>query len=454
MARTLIRDIDYLLTDTEKEPLRGWSLVIEGKSIEWMGDQPPKELKPDRTIDGRGHLFLPGLINAHHHFFQSLTRNLPQAQNAKLFDWITENIKVWRHLDHEMVESAARTVAVELLLSGCTTAVDHCYLHPRQAPEIPSHEIRAVRDVGLRFHLARGSLSPGFGLHPDIVQEDDAVHKAAQSVIEEWHEPEPLGMTRICVGPCTLFMAGADLYRESRRMADGYPEVQCHTHVAETKDEEEFCLSRFGKRPFNLMEELGWMDERCFHAHSVWLNKREVKRMAKGGAGVAHCPVSNMRLSSGIAPVVDMLRAGVKVGIGVDGSASNDSSHLFAEARQSLLIQRIRYSESDISARDVLTMATKGGAAVLGREDIGALAPGKAADVIGVNLNQIQFAGANHDYVAALIFCGVPRVDYSFVNGELRVDKGEVVGVDLAEVIARQNEMALKLVRQASDAGD
>ena len=451
MAKTLIRDIDYLVTDTEQEPHRGWSLVLEGQSVEWMGPEPPADLRPDRAIDGRGHLFMPGLINTHHHFFQSLTRNLPQTQDAKLFEWIAESFKVWRHLDHDMAAVAARTVAVELLLSGCTTAVDHCYLHPRHSPEIAFHEIQAVQEVGLRFHLARGSLSPGFDLHPDIVQEDDVVHKATQALIEQWHKPEPCGMTRICVGPCAPFNAGADLYRESRKMADSYPGVQCHTHLAETRDEEEFCLSRFGKRPFDFMEEVGWLDGRCFHAHSVWLNDGEVNRMATSGAGVAHCPVSNMRLGSGIAPVADMLRAGVNVGIGVDGSASNDSSHLFYEVRQSLLIERIRYSESDISARDVLTMATKGGAAVLGRDDIGTLAPGKAADVIGVNLNQIQFAGANHDYVAALVFCGVPRVDYSFVNGELRIDKGEVVGVDLGEVIARQNEMALKLVQKAVD---
>ncbi|MBI2880521.1 MAG: amidohydrolase family protein [Candidatus Tectomicrobia bacterium] len=452
MAKTLIRDIDYLLTDTRKEPLRGCSLLIDGPTIGWIGREPPKDLRPDRTIDGRGHLFLPGLINTHHHFFQSLTRNLPQSQDAKLFDWITENFKVWRHLDHGMAAAAARTVAAELLLSGCTTSVDHCYMHPRHSPEIAAHEIQAVREMGLRFHLARGSLSPGFDLHPDIVQDDDLVHKATQSLIEDWHEAGPFGMTRICVGPCSLFNARMDLYRESRKMADSYPGVQCHTHLAETRDEDAFCLGRFGKRPFDLMEEVGWVDGRCFHAHSVWLDDGEVGRMATAGAGVAHCPVSNMRLGSGIAPIVGMLRAGVHVGLGVDGSASNDASHLFDETRQSLLIQRIRYSESDITARDVLTIATRGGAAVLGRDDIGTLAPGKAADVIGVRLNQIQFAGAVHDYVAALIFCGVPRVDYSFVNGEMRVEKGEVVGVDLEEVIARQNEMALRIVKKAAEA--
>ena len=451
MSTTLIRDIDLLLTDVDEEPLQGASLLIEGPRIRSIGADIASDIQPDRTIDGRGHLFMPGLINTHHHFFQSLTRNLPQTQDAKLFDWIVENFKVWRNLDHEMAASAGTTIAVELLLSGCTTAVDHCYIHPRHSPEIASHEIRAVREVGLRFHLARGALSPGFDLDPEIVQEDDVVHKATQSLIEEWHEAEPCGMTRICVGPCSPFNAGIDLYRESRKMADSYPGVQCHTHLAETKDEEAYCARHFGKRPFDFMEDLGWMDERCFHAHSVWLSDVEVKRMAGLGGGVAHCPVSNMRLSSGIAPVVEMMRAGVNVGLGVDGSASNDSSHLFNEARQSLLIQRIRYSESDISARDVLRIGTRQGAAVLGRDDIGTLAPGKAADVIGVNLNQIQFAGANHDYVAALVFCGVPKVDYSFVNGELRVDKGEVVGLDIGQVIAKQNEMALKLVRKAAD---
>ena len=450
MSTTLIRDIDLLVTDIDEEPLQGASLLIEGATVRSIGADVASDIRPDRTIDGRGHLFMPGLINTHHHFFQSLTRNLPKTQDAKLFDWIVENFKIWRNLDNEMAASAGRTIAVELLLSGCTTAVDHCYIHPRRSPEIAAYEIRAVRDVGLRFHLARGALSPGFDLDPEIVQEDDAVHKATQSLIEEWHEAEPCGMTRICVGPCAPFNASADLYRESRKMADSYPGVQCHTHLAETKDEEEYCTHHLGKRPFDFMEDVGWMDERCFHAHSVWLSGDEVKKMAGSGGGVAHCPVSNMRLSSGIAPVVDMLRAGVNVGLGVDGSASNDSSHLFNEARQSLLIQRIRYSESDISARDVLRMGTKTGAAVLGRDDIGVLAPGKAADVIGVNLNQIQFAGANHDYVAALVFCGVPKVDYSIVNGELRVDKGEVVGVDIGQVIAKQNEMALKLVRKAA----
>lgn len=451
MSTTLIRNIDLLVTDVEEAPLKGAYVLIEGNQIQSTGEEVPADAKPDRTIDGRGHLFMPGLINTHHHFFQSLTRNLPQTQDAKLFDWIVENLKVWRNLDHEMAASAGRTIAVELLLSGCTTAVDHCYLHPKSSPEIASYEIRAVQEIGLRFHLARGALSPGFDLDPEIVEEDDAVHKVTQALIEEWHEAEPNGMTRICVGPCAPFNASAALYRESRKMADSYPGVQCHTHLAETKDEDEYCAQHFGKRPFDFMEEVGWMDERCFHAHSVWLNNPEVKRMAGLGGGVAHCPVSNMRLSSGIAPVVDMMRSGVNVGLGVDGSASNDSSHLFNEARQSLLIQRIRYSESDISARDVLKMGTKGGAAVLGRDDIGTLAPGKAADIIGVNLNQIQFAGANHDYIAALVFCGVPKVDYSLVNGELRVDRGEVVGVDLGEVIARQNEMALKLVQKAVD---
>lgn len=449
MAGILIRDIECLVTDTEQPPLRNAWLHIEGPAIRAAGTGAPPHGPVDRVIDGRAHLFMPGLVNTHHHFFQALTRNLPLTQNAKLFDWIRLNFQIWRHLDPEMTYWSAKTVGVELMLSGCTTAVDHFYLHPRRYPDIVEEELRAIRELGLRFHLARGSMSlsmKGEMAGEDILQTDDDALRDSQRLVERFHDGARFAMTRICVGPCTPFLATETLYRESRKLADAYPAVHLHSHMAETRDEVRYCQERFGKRPFDFMEDVGWMDAKAFFAHCVYVDPAEIARFARSGAGCAHCPTSNMRLGSGIAPVVEMLRAGVKVGLGVDGSASNDSSHMLAEARQSLLSQRVRYSEKDMSAVDVLTMGTKRGAAAIGRDDIGTLEPGKAADLVGIRLDQIFYAGAMHDPVAAIVFCFTPRVDWTIINGEIRVERGEVRGVDVGEIVREQNRMAARLL--------
>ena len=451
MPTTLLKNAALLVTmDDARRRVPGGGLYIEDNVIRQVG--PAAELPPvaDRVLDATGMVVLPGLVNCHHHLYQSLTRALPAAQDVELFDWLRTLYPVWAGLTAEAVYVSALTALSEMVLSGCTTAADHLYLYPNDSRI--DDEIRAAREVGVRFHPNRGSMSLGKsrgGLPPDSVTEDeDAILADSRRAYEAYHDPAPYSMCRIVIAPCSPFSVTPDLMRASAAFARERG-LHLHTHVAETLDEEAFCLSTFGVRPVELMRQLGWVGPDVWWTHCVHLNDAEVRLMAETGTGVAHCPSSNMRLGSGIAPIRAMMDAGVKVGLGVDGSASNDSGHLLAEARQAMLLQRVRLGASAMSAEEALWLATRGGAAVLGRDDVGALAPGMAADFIGVRLDRLAFAGCQADPLAALVFCEPPRVDLSVINGCVVVEDARLRTVDLPATIEHHNRLAQELLQRA-----
>lgn len=451
MPTTLLQNATLLVTmDDARRRIAGGGLYIEDNVIRQVG--PTAELPPaaDRVLDAGGMVVLPGLVNCHHHLYQSLTRALPTAQDAELFDWLRTLYPVWAGLTGEAVYVSALTALSEMVLSGCTTAADHLYLYPNDSRI--DDEIRAAREVGVRFHPNRGSMSLGKsqgGLPPDSVTEDeDAILADSHRAYEAFHDPAPYSMCRIVIAPCSPFSVTPDLMRASAAFARERG-LHLHTHVAETLDEEEFCLRKFGVRPAELMRELGWLGPDVWWTHCVHLNEDEVRLMAETGTGVSHCPSSNMRLGSGIAPIRAMMDAGVNVGLGVDGSASNDSSHMLAEARQALLLQRVKLGASALSAEEALWLATRGGAAVLGRDDVGALAPGMAADFIGVRLDRLAFAGCQADPLAALVFCEPPQVDLSVINGCVVVEDARLRTVDLPATIAHHNRLAQELMERA-----
>ena len=451
MSTLLVRNADLLVTmDQNRREISDGSLLIRDNYIEAVGLSQELATEADRVIDAKGMLIMPGLVNTHHHLYQTLTRALPAAQDALLFSWLQTLYPVWGELTSEAVYTSAMIGLAELVLSGCTTASDHLYLYPHDASL--QDEIRAAQELGVRFRPCRGSMSLGRskgGLPPDdVVQEEDVILKDSQGAIETYHDPSPFSMLRVVLAPCSPFSVTADLMRSSLELAREY-DVYLHTHVAETREEEEFCLKRFGCRPVSYMEQLGWVGPDVWYAHAVHLNEEEIRTLADTGTGVAHCPSSNMRLGSGIAPIRRMLEVGVKVGLALDGSASNDSSHMLAEARMAMLLQRVECGAEAMSARQALELATLGGAAVLGRKDIGCLEPGKAADLIGFDLRCLEYAGALHDPLAALIFCTPRNVTLSIINGKLVVEDGELVKTDLVRLIARHNEISQELVVRA-----
>ena len=454
MGTLLLRHADLLLTmDGDRRSIPDGGLFVRDNVIETVGSTPDLPDSADTVIDARGMILLPGLINTHHHLYQTLTRAVPAAQNANLFKWLKTLYPIWAGLTGEAVYVSGLIGMAELILSGCTTASDHLYIYPNDARI--DDEIRAAREIGLRFHASRGSMSLGEskgGLPPDrVVEDEEDILRDTRRAIEAYHEAEPYGMTRIVVAPCSPFSVTPALMRESASMARSYG-VRLHTHLAETLDEEDFCLAQFGHRPVGYAEQLDWVGDDVWYAHGVHVNSGEIALMARTGTGVCHCPSSNMRLGSGIAPVRAYRDKGVKVGLGVDGSASNDSSHMLAEARQAMLLGRLSPNRphaagdpAGLTANDVLEIATLGGAQVLGRDDIGSLEPGKAADLIGFDLNRLDFAGALHDPVAALVFCTPSRVDLSVINGQIVVKEGQLATVEMGPVIERHNQLAREL---------
>jgi cytosine/adenosine deaminase-related metal-dependent hydrolase len=457
MPTLLVRHATVLVTmDGARREIAGGGLFARDGWIEQVG--PSDRLPPsaDEVLDFDGHLVLPGLVNTHHHLYQTLTRALPAAQDADLFHWLRALYPIWARLTPEDIRLSTRTGLAELALSGCTTASDHLYLFPNGSRL--DDEIEAAGAIGIRLHASRGSMSLGEsrgGLPPDsVVESEDSILADSRRVIETYHRAEPGSMIRIVVAPCSPFSVTADLMRESAALARAY-RVRLHTHLAETLDEERFCLESFGRRPLAYVESLDWAGDDTWFAHAVHMNPEEVGRMGAARTGVAHCPSSNMRLASGIAPVRRYHRAGVPVGLGLDGSASNDSSHLLAEARQALLLSRLgSAARPDIdeeaallTARQAIELATRGGAAVLGREDIGSLEAGKCADFIAIRLDRLGYAGALHDPVAAAVLCAPATVDFAFVHGRRVVDEGRLVGVDLPLLIEQHNRAAARLVR-------
>ncbi|WP_025745847.1 8-oxoguanine deaminase [Kallotenue papyrolyticum] len=451
MTRSLlIRHAELLVTLDDAD--RRWSdggLYIEDRQIVQLGPSATLPASADEVIEARGLILLPGLVNTHHHFFQTLTRNVPAAQNASLFQWLRTLYPIWANLTPEAIRVSTQTALVELMLSGCTTTSDHTYLWPNGARL--DDQIEAAQTIGVRFHAARGAMSLGEsrgGLPPDrLVEDEAAMLRDARRLIEQYHDPSRFAMLRIVLAPCSPFSVSPALMRESIALARAYG-VHAHTHLAETRDEAAYCQAAFGRTPVELAEELGWIGPDVWHAHMVHPSGDEIIRLGRTRTGVAHCPTSNMRLASGIAPLRALQQAGARVGLGVDGSASNDSSHLLAEARQALLLQRVGGDPAALTAPEALRLATRGGAATLGRDDIGYLAPGMAADVIGYRLESLPLAGgAVHDPLAALVFCQPPNVNLSVINGRVRVRNGEPVDIDLPRLIARHNAIARALLR-------
>jgi cytosine/adenosine deaminase-related metal-dependent hydrolase len=452
MSTLLIDHARLLATmDDARREIADGSVLIENGVIRWVG--PASELDPVwrrapgvTALDASHLVILPGLVNTHHHLFQSLTRALPEAQDSVLFDWLVSHYPRWNRLTPEMVYVSAKTAMAELLLTGATTISDHLYLYANGARI--DDEIQAAQELGVRFHPCRGSMSIGEsegGLPPDAsVEDEDALLRATQEAIEHWHNPARYAMCRIAVAPCAPFNVSEGLMRRSAELARAYG-VLLHTHVAETRDEEAYTLERVGLRPAAYMGSLGWVGPDVWWAHAVHLNADEIALLAETGTGVAHCPSSNMRLGSGIAPVRAMLDAGVRVSLAVDGSASNDSNNMLAEARLAMLLQRVAGGAGALTAREALELATLGGAAVLCRDDIGALAPGMAADLIGYDLDALELAGAQADPLGALLMCIPGRVSLSVINGRVIVEDGQLVTADLPELVARHNALSRQL---------
>jgi 8-oxoguanine deaminase len=463
MSTLLVKNASMLVTmDDQRLEIPNGGLFVRDNIIEQVGKTSDLPTTADTILDMTGHIVLPGLVNTHHHLYQSLTRVI--AQDADLFTWLRTLYPIWARLTDEAIYISTLTGLAELALSGCTTSSDHLYVFPNDCTL--DSQIRAAQDIGVRFHAARGSMSLGEskgGLPPDSVTEDESfILQDSQRLIEAYHDPNPQAMIRVVLAPCSPFSVTPDLMRESANLARAYG-VRLHTHLAETIEEESFCLETFGQRPVAYVESLGWTGDDVWHAHCVHMSDSEIDLFGRSGTGVAHCPASNMRLASGIARLIDWRKANVRVGLGVDGSASNDSGHLLSEARMAMLLQRVapdRYLSEQpggrhgfagdavsMSARQALELATIGSASVLGRDDIGLLAEGKSADFIAFNLNQLAYTGAIHDPVAALVFCQPQNVDWSVINGRIIVENGRLTTLDLEPHIRRHNEISRAMIR-------
>ncbi len=448
MATLLIRHARLLVTmDAQRREIADGALFARDGVIESVGATADLPDTADVVLDATDQIVIPGLVNTHHHMYQTLTRVLPAAQDNELFGWLQALYPVWSRLTPEMAHTSTQLACAELLLSGCTTSSDHLYLYPNGTRL--DDTLHAAAEIGLRFHAARGSMSVGVsqgGLPPDSMVEDEAaILKDTQRLIETFHDPARYAMQRIVVAPCSPFSVSRELMRDAALLAREH-RVSLHTHLAENDNDIAYTREKFGCTPAEYAEQLGWLGPDVWHAHCVKLDAAGIALFARTGTGVAHCPGSNMRLGSGIAPIRAMRDAGVPVGIAVDGSASNDSSHLLGEARLALLLQRVGFGATAMSAREMLEIATLGGARVLGRDDIGALAPGMACDLVTVALDDIGLAGADHDPLAALLFCSVARVRHAVVNGRWLVRSGELLTVEQPALVARQRRLARQLL--------
>mgnify|MGYP005814718205 CR=1 FL=1 len=461
--RILLHHAQVLVThdDADRE-IRDGAVLVNGPWIErvgtsaemaaWIGEAPMART-PARSIDLSGCVLMPGLINGHHHLYQTLTRGIGTGGGLALFDWLRTLYPLWGRMDPEAVYISAKLGLCELLLSGATTVADHLYLFPNGVRL--DDTIAAARELGVRFHPTRGSMSVGEsagGLPPDALVEDEAMILAdCERVIAGFHDPTPGSMLRIGLAPCSPFSVSAELMRETATLARRHPAVRLHTHLGETLDEDRYCIKRFGLRPVDYAESLQWLGEDVWFAHMVHPSDREIDTLARHGSGICHCPSSNMILASGIAPVRTMLDRGVRVGLGVDGSASNDGNHLLGEARQAMLLQRVGWpgfeSRADrMSAREALRLATRGGAAILGRDDLGSLQAGKAADLVAFRTDGLQHAGAQADPVAALMTCAPANAWLSVINGRIVIEAGRLLGVDLPSLIEQHQRGSRRLL--------
>ena len=425
-------------------------IVVSGGVITQIigkGQSPTGRI--DCVFDARQHVLLPGLINTHHHFYQTLTRAMPDAVNKKLFDWLRSLYPVWAGLSPEMIQSSSQVALIELLQSGCTTTADHHYIFSNQLENAIDIEVEAAKAIGCRVLLARGSMSLGEedgGLPPrKTIQCAETIMEDSERVIKKFHDRGAGAFVQIALAPCSPFSVSEDLMKSTALLAKEQ-DVRLHTHLAETQDEESFCLQRFGVRPLEYLEQMGWLHSGTWVAHGVHFNRQEISQLGSAKVGITHCPTSNMLLGSGICRGVELEHAGAKMGIGVDGSAANDSGNLITEVRQAMYLQKLRYSSERFTHLDALRWATSGSASVLGRTDIGKLEVGYCADLTLFKLDELAFAGS-HDPLAALLLCQAHRADCVMVGGEWRVKDREVIGVDVERLIVRHRELSLQLAK-------
>ena len=451
----LLKNADVLCTMSEpgenesniESEIKGGGLFARNGIIEAVGESSSLPQIADTIIDMKGHVVIPGMVNTHHHLFQNLTRAVPAAQNSELFGWLKTLYPIWSNIGPEHVYWSTALGLAELALSGCTTSSDHLYIYPNGAKLDDS--LSAASDIGVRFHGTRGSMSIGEsqgGLPPDSLTEKETfILSESQRLIETYNDSGRYAMQRVALAPCSPFSVSIDLMRESAAMARSYG-VGLHTHLAENAEDIEYGLQQFGMRPGEYVEAVGWTGDDVWHAHCVQLNSEEINLFAKTGTGIAHCPCSNMRLASGIAPVRQMLDAGVKVGLGVDGSASNDSGNMLNEARQTMLLQRVNSKASTMTAREALRVATKGGASVLNRDDIGMLVPGYAADITAFKRDNVDFSGSDWDPVASLVFCGPSKANYTIINGKIVVSEGQLTSIPMEKLVHEHSKLSRDLI--------
>jgi 8-oxoguanine deaminase len=439
-VRTWIKDPLAIFADGAE---RG--LVVDGTRIAELVGKGKTPERIDATFDASRHVVLPGLVNAHHHFYQTLTRAHPAAINKALFPWLVALYPIWARLKPNHLRIASRLALTELMLSGCTTAADHHYLYPDGLENAVDIEVEEARSLGMRMTVSRGSMNlseKDGGLPPDsVVQDEETILADSERVLKLFHDPSPGAHIRVALAPCSPFSISKDLMSESARLAERY-DCQLHTHLCETEDEEQFCLKIYGLRPVDLLEATGWMSSRVWLAHGIHFNSEEIARLGKAKVGICHCAASNMVLASGICPTCELEAAGSPLGLGVDGSASNDSSNMMEAIRHALMIGRLRYGVDKVTHRDVLRWATEGSARCLGRSDIGRIAEGYEADLALFRLDEPRFSGA-HDPLAAVVLCGAHRADRVMIAGEWRVADGEPVGLDLDRLIANHKRAAL-----------
>lgn len=446
-TRTWLKSPLAIFTANDSDA-RGGLVIEDGKIVQLLALGESPSIPCSQVFDAREHVILPGLINTHHHFYQTLTRAWAPVVNQPLFPWLKTLYPVWARLTPAKLELASKVALAELLLSGCTTAADHHYLFPQGLDNAIDVQVEAVRGLGMRAMLTRGSMSLGEddgGLPPQqTVQQGEVILADSQRLIHSYHERGEGAQIQIALAPCSPFSVTPEIMRASAELAAEL-DVRLHTHLAETLDEEEFCLQRFGLRTVDYLDSVGWLGPRTWLAHGIHFNPDEIARLGAAGTGICHCPSSNMRLASGIAPTVELEAAGATVGLGVDGSASNDASNMILEARQALYLQRLRYGAEQITPERALGWATRGSAHLLGRSDIGQLAVGKQADLALFKLDELRFSGS-HDPLSALLLCGADRADRVMIGGKWRVIDGQIEGLDVKGLIADHRQAAAQLI--------
>jgi cytosine/adenosine deaminase-related metal-dependent hydrolase len=453
MTATRFASCRYVVTmDDAGTELSNVSIVVEDGWITYVGDEPP-DRSYDVTVDCADSIVIPGLINTHHHLYQTLTRGFPESAGQGLFPWLKFLYPIWEGLDEEMIHASTRAGLAELALTGCTTCADHLYVFPPGSENFIDAEIDAARSIGVRFHPTRGSMDLGQsdgGLPPDsVVQGREIILADSERLITQYHDPMPGSMVRIALAPCSPFSASPELMLETAGLAREL-HVRLHTHLAETLDEEKYSLKEFGVTPVELLDRVSWLEDDVWLAHCVHLRDADIERFARSHVGVAHCPTSNMLLGSGLAPVPGMLRAGVPVGLGVDGSASNDANDLRMETKQAVLSSRTRDGAGAMPVRTALRIATRGGAEVLGRDDVGSIEPGKAADLVFFDADALPLAGTAPDPVAGVVL-GSLRPHAVYVHGRPIVRSYALMGADEIDIAARHRRAAARLLSRAHD---